>query len=398
MRSHENIPKIVTAVLLFALLLRLVIGIAVPAASMFRTPEADRMMVYGQANKLIRVNAGRGSGTPLKPGRPAIPDSSTDSSGQTEQPTTSTQTIPTTVKPTVPTTQTAPSTAKPTVTTAPTTQATTAPTTAPTTQATEAENYTPRPGLPTFTAADTTYTSIYKLGNCLYNITQSERATLLQKRLTLDLDNGQPTVLIVHTHATECFSGDTDKSYAANRNPDNSINMVSIGEALKEELEKAGIVVIHDTKRHDYYNYDGAYTSSRSSIQSYLDQYPSIQLVLDLHRDAFQNDDGSYGAANVTINGEKVAQVMMYVGTNSQKYNPNWRTNLALALQLQATMEKQVTGITRNTMLSGGVYNQDLCTPSILIECGSAGNTRDQVLRSIPYLAEAIIALANGTN
>ncbi len=214
----------------------------------------------------------------------------------------------------------------------------------------------------------------------------------------MDRDNGQPTVLIVHTHATECFLGDTDRNYVAYRNPDTAINMVSIGTALAEQLEKAGIRVIHDTKLHDYYNYDHAYDSSRKSIQQYLQEYPSIQLVLDLHRDAFQNSDGSQGAATVTVGGQSVAQIMMYVGTNSKYSYPNWRESLAMALKLQATMEKTAPGITRNTMLSGGVYNQDLCTPSILVEFGAAGNTQQEALRAVPYLARAIIALANGAN
>jgi stage II sporulation protein P len=101
----------------------------------------------------------------------------------------------------------------------------------------------------------------------------------------------EPLVLIYHTHATESFER-YDSAYYDTRNTwrstDNNNNMVAVGAAMAHALEKEGIGVIHDTTQHDYPSYNGSYERSAKTIQNYLQQFPSIKIVLDLHRDAME--------------------------------------------------------------------------------------------------------------
>ncbi len=213
--------------------------------------------------------------------------------------------------------------------------------------------------------------------------------SLLQTQQCFDLSGQEPRVLILHTHATECYTFVPEQTNF--RTPDPEENMIAVGKALTEVLEKAGISVLHDTTLHDYPAYGGAYDRSRETAQSYLEKYPSIRLVLDLHRDAARNADGSQYAPTVLVDGAKTAPIMFVVGTEGEK----WQKNLALGVKLQALLERSDPGITRKLLIKEGRYNQDLCAGALLIEFGTAGNTLEQVLRAVPKLADAIMELSS---
>ncbi len=390
MKIDRYISRICIAIVLFAVLVRLLIGILVPSASAFRKPQANDLLLYGATTNLIKDPAGGGNGMQPKPSSP------NGSISDTGIPSTPLSTGSTGGEATIPgSTSSAPTT---TPTTAPTTTPTTRPT-QPTTQPTDppAQSNPPRPGIIAFTKADMQYVSV-SYGSCPK---RPDIAGLLQQRLELDLVGSEPTVLIIHSHATECYTkgpGEEFDCHAQFRSKDTNYNMVSIGDALAELLEAAGIQVVHDRTLHDYMNYDGAYDSSRKSVEEYLKQYPTIQIVLDLHRDALQNSDGSWYAPLTKINGEDAAQLMLVMGTNVNAQHPCWQDNLSFALKLHALMQKEAPGLMRSINMRNGRYNQDLSTGYVLIECGSAGNTHAQVLRSMPVLANAIIALVNGAN
>ena len=225
---------------------------------------------------------------------------------------------------------------------------------------------------------------------------------LMAAPLSWDLDDGAPSVLIVHTHGCESYTKTAGQQYTESgnfrtRNAD--YNMVAVGQQLTRSLEKAGIRVIHDTVCHDDPSYDDAYGKARRSIQDYLAQYPSIQLVLDLHRDAATYADGSQYATGVTVDGQRIAQLMLVMGTDSSGLHyPNWQENLSVALKVLAQLEKEAPGITRTTTLRTSRYNQDLHPAMLLVEVGSTGNTLQQALAAAEYLAQAIIALKDGAN
>jgi stage II sporulation protein P len=185
----------------------------------------------------------------------------------------------------------------------------------------------------------------------------------------------------MHTHTTETFEPyerDTFDSGFNYRTTDESKNMVMVGNAIAEQLETAGIGVIHDTTIHDYPSYTGSYERSASTVKEILAQYPSIKVVLDIHRDAI-GSDGVIQQPVVEVNGRKAAQVMIISGCDDGTMNmPEYLQNFRFACLLQQQMETDYPGFTRPILFDYRKYNQDLTTGSILIEVGSHGNTLDQ--------------------
>ena len=218
-------------------------------------------------------------------------------------------------------------------------------------------------------------------------------SALLTKPLEWDLTGSEPTVLIIHTHATESYEGTEDYH---SRDP--SVNMVSIGAQIARVLEAGGLCVLHDTTMHDDPNYNTAYSAARATIGRYLARYPSIRLVLDIHRDA-SADDGDQMVTSATVGGQKSAQLMMVVGTDAGgNTHPNWQENLALALKLTAVLEQENPGICRPINLRSERFNMDLTAGSLLVEVGAAGNTDQEALIAADALAQAILMLQNGAN
>ena len=217
--------------------------------------------------------------------------------------------------------------------------------------------------------------------------------SLLQQELNWDLTGEQPTVLILHTHTSESYTYTggyiEDTAY---RTLDEDYNMLSVGQALAQELEKAGITVLHDRTVHDYPSYNGSYSHARTTIEEYLEAYPSIRFVLDLHRDAMEDSGGNQVAVTCTADGQDAARLMLVVGGN----HDGWSENMALAVKLQARLEQLYPGICRPIAFRSQRFNQDLSAGALLIEVGSAGNTRQQALNSAQLLAQAIIDLQNG--
>ncbi len=237
--------------------------------------------------------------------------------------------------------------------------------------------------LPAFSAEDLTYVDMAYFCSYRPNLPQ-----LISQRLTWDLSGDAPTVLIVHTHATESYAG-TDGYRSENVQQ----NMISIGAEVERILEAAGISVIHDTRLHDYPSYVNSYSNSRKAVQEYLAQYPSIQLVLDLHRDA-SGDPGSELITSATVGGQKSAQLMMVIGTDR---NDHWEENLSLALKLTAALEQYNPGICRPISLRSQRFNMDLSPGSLLVEVGAAGNSHEESIIAANALAQSILYLSRGT-
>ena len=223
--------------------------------------------------------------------------------------------------------------------------------------------------------------------------------SLLLQNLTWELMGQEPTVLILHSHGSESYSKTEDYSEtSAYRTTDSRYNVVSVGAYLSQLLESKGIRVIHDTTLHDYPSYNSAYQSSRDAISQYLQEYPSIRLVLDLHRDAIDSSSGQQPAKIVTANGKNIAQLMLVVGTDAGGLlHPNWSENMALAVKLHAQLEKNLPGLCRPISFRRQRFNQDLSSGALLIEVGSAGNTRQEALLACEYLAQSISELASGS-
>ena len=215
---------------------------------------------------------------------------------------------------------------------------------------------------------------------------------LLTAPLNLPGDPAKKTVLILHTHGSESFSGDYEmvESY---RTLDDTLNMIAIGDEVARILELSGIRVLHDRNIYDYPDYSGAYSAARKSIKAYLQENPEICLVLDLHRDAGVGDYGSLITSS-TVGGQKSAQLMLVAGTDgSGKLHPNWQQNLSLAMKLSVLLEQANPGITRPIELREQRFNMDLSTGSLLVEVGAAGNTLEEAKIAANALALAVLEL-----
>ena len=223
---------------------------------------------------------------------------------------------------------------------------------------------------------------------------------LLQQPLRWELASGAPTVLILHTHTTESYTrGDLPyEETAAYRTLDERYNMLSLGDRVAEILTASGIVTLHDRSFHDYPSYNGSYGRSRDTALQYIKEYPSLLLILDLHRDAV---DMGWGQLRTlcSVNGRESAQLMLVMGTDEGGLtHPRWEENLSIALKLHAQLERQCPGIMRPLCLRRQRFNQDLAPGALLIEIGAAGNSHAEAIPAAEQLALAIGALAKGAN
>ena len=227
----------------------------------------------------------------------------------------------------------------------------------------------------------------------------------IKKELSEDLKfkiekNSGPQVLIVHTHATECYMPEERDFYTASdksRTTDNSKNVTEVGEVIAKKLRQGGIEVIHDRTQHDQPSYNASYSRAGETINEYLKKYPSIKVVVDVHRDSIALTGNDKAKPTVTIDGKKAAQVMLVVGseTGSVTGFPNWRENFRLALKYQQTMEVMYPGLARTMLFSSRRYNMHLTTGSMLLEVGTDSNSLEEALYSAELAGDALLKLLN---
>ena len=215
---------------------------------------------------------------------------------------------------------------------------------------------------------------------------------MLSEGSQVKLPAGEPQILIIHTHSSEAYTPAGLDRYEASdtsRTEDKEYNIVRVGDELTALLQQAGLNVIHDREIYDYPSYTGSYERSGAAVQSYLEQYPSIAVVIDMHRDAL----GANGVVYKTMaeeSGVCASQVMLLVGTDdSGLYHPNWRSNLSLALYLQNAVSAAHPTLMRPVSLVQQRYNQHLTGGSLILEVGSSGNTLQEALAAIRLFADA---------
>lgn len=218
---------------------------------------------------------------------------------------------------------------------------------------------------------------------------------------SVEVDSEEPQVLILHTHATETYQTWPDLVYDPDftaRTQNTALNMCAVGEKMAQVLNDAGIHTLHDTTLHDSPSYTESYDRSYATTQAYLERYPSIKVVLDVHRDAIEDADGTRVKPLCTVDGQDTAQVMIIAGSDngSTVQLPNWRLNLRFAAAWEEAMEKRTPGLTRPVMCAYRYYNQDLTTGSLLIEIGGHANTVTEAVRAGGYAAEALAVLLGG--
>lgn len=216
--------------------------------------------------------------------------------------------------------------------------------------------------------------------------------SVLSAGCPIRLETGKPQILIIHTHSSEAYSPaglDKYDDLGTNRTLDQNLNVIRIGKELAKIFEDCGLNVIHDTQVFDYPSYTGSYNRSCEAVEKYLADYPSIKIVIDLHRDALCSDTVTY-KTTATEQGVCASQVMLFVGSDASGLeHPNWRQNLSLALYLQNAVCQSYPSLMRPITLTKYRYNQHLTPGSMIIEVGSNGNTLQEALAAIRLFGKA---------
>lgn len=224
---------------------------------------------------------------------------------------------------------------------------------------------------------------------------------ILEEGPGLRLPAEGPQILILHTHGSEAYTPAGLDRYEANdagRTEDLRCNVIRVGDELTELLESQGLRVLHDREIYDYPSYTGSYARSEEAAERILAEYPEIAVIIDLHRDAI-GADGVVYKTMAEEEGTVASQIMLLVGSDeSGLEHPGWRSNLALALYLQAAVTRLHPTLMRPVSLVPQRYNQHLTGGSLILEVGCSGNTLQEALAAVRLFAEAagpaLLALA----
>lgn len=225
------------------------------------------------------------------------------------------------------------------------------------------------------------------------NSSQLVVQNLLDKDCTIQKTTEDvPQILIYHTHGSE--------GYADSAPGDPNTSVIAVGNRLTQLLQDTyGYHVLHDTGIYDT-DRDHAYNVAAPVIQKILQEHPSIEVVIDLHRDGVA--DTTRLAAN--INGVDMAQVMFFNGlskttaTGDIDYlrNPYIEDNLAMSLKMQLAATELYPGFTRKIYLKSYRYNMHLCPKSLLIEVGAQTNTLQEAMNAMDPLAQVLDRVLSG--
>lgn len=249
--------------------------------------------------------------------------------------------------------------------------------------------------------------SVRLAAGTIRNMTEHPDADLIAAVNTVNLPfsvqvgSAEPQILILHTHATETYQTHPELYYDPDftaRTRNTALNMCAVGQVMADVLNAAGITTLHDTTLHDSPSYTESYARSRATAQSYLQKYPSIKIVLDVHRDAIEDSDGTRVKPLCQIDGQDTAQVMLIAGCDNGTTAklPNWKLNLRFAAAWQQEMAAQYPGLARPVLCGYRFYNQDLAAGCLLLEVGGHANTLAEAERAGELAAKALVsALTN---
>lgn len=203
-----------------------------------------------------------------------------------------------------------------------------------------------------------------------------------------------PKVLIVHTHGSEAYTMPEGQEYVSSgdcRTTDCDFNVVRVGDELARVLEDAGIEALHDKTLYDYPEYSGAYGRSQQAAEDAIAAYPTISLVLDIHRDAISDADGNPYKVVSNVAGINAAQMSFIIGTDGGGLeHPAWKENLKFAAALQQQILEDYPTLMRPVSVRNSRYNQHVSPGALLVEMGAAGNSLDEALLSARLLGKAL--------
>ena len=209
--------------------------------------------------------------------------------------------------------------------------------------------------------------------------------------LDISQDINKENVLIFHTHTCESYTPSEQYPYEQTgnfRTTDLNYSVARVGDELTKYLTTYGFNVTHDKTYHDYPAYSGSYNRSLTTVENILKTNNS-DIIIDLHRDAI-GSKSNYDPS-VKIGEDVAAQLMFVIGTNGGGlYHPNWQSNLKFAIELQRKANELYPGLFKPMIVRDSRYNQHLGEAACIIEVGATGNTLEQCLTSMKYLAKVL--------
>ena len=250
-----------------------------------------------------------------------------------------------------------------------------------------------QPPQPVFTPSPSDYQgtgTVYFKNETDYAI---DMTSLLQKDSPVALGEQGVQVLIMHTHGTEAYTQSPGHAYVASgeyRTTDSSANMLRVGQEICDILNDRGISAVHSRTLNDYPAYNGSYNRALKDIQAHIQQYPTIQLVIDVHRDAIATGNTYYKTA-AEVDGQQTAQLMFVTGTDAGGLtHDHWQDNLAFQAQLHDRLNSTYPGIMRPMSIRASRFNQHIRKGSMLVEVGACGNTLEEALAAAQIFANTL--------
>ena len=203
-----------------------------------------------------------------------------------------------------------------------------------------------------------------------------------------------PQVLILHTHGSEAYTMPEGQEYVSTgtfRTADGSVSVIRVGDEIAAALSQHGISVLHDRALYDDPEYNGAYYRAEDAIEAYLEKYPSISFILDVHRDALE-DKAGHQYKVITREDPSCAQVSLVMGSSWE----GWQENLKLAVAVQQHLTDQYPTLMRPVTVRNSDYNEYFTPGSLLVEIGAAGNSLDEALKAVRVFGEGFAEVVTG--
>ncbi len=241
------------------------------------------------------------------------------------------------------------------------------------------------------TASQLNWKNVYTKNPTSFSIDPS---SLAARKKSWSFDKKGPEILIVHTHGSEAYNTHNGAWYLDTdsfRSLDITENIVSIGEELAKILTTAGYNVLHSTTMYDQPTYSTSYSSALKGINAYIKQYPSIRVVIDVHRDSMAATDGTRYKLISNDTDEPCAQMMLVMGTGESGLSfPNWRDNLSFAIRLQKAILEKYPTLMRPIAMTKHRYNEHATRASFILEVGTDGNTLTEAKKAIVRFGEIL--------
>ncbi len=216
--------------------------------------------------------------------------------------------------------------------------------------------------------------------------------TLTEDMLKPDIEITNKNIVLFHTHSCESYTSSPNYTYTPTgtfRTTDLNYTVVRVGTELENNLKEYNYNVVHSKDYHDYPAYNGSYTRSLATVENILKQTPS-DIIIDVHRDAV-GSRSDYAPTVKIGDTDEAAQIMFVIGTNNGGlWHPNWNQNLKFAIKIQQKAEEMYPGLFKPIMITKSRYNQHTGKYANIIEVGATGNTLDQCLTSMKYLAKVM--------